>query len=45
MLDKQTGLLRGANLGDSAIAVIRRGSFVLKTRDQQHYFNVVLTWA
>ena len=39
IIDKESGVLRGANLGDSAMAVIRDESFAMKNRDQQYYFN------
>lgn len=38
-LNKHSGLIEVANLGDSYAAVIRRGKFVLETTEQQHYFN------
>ena len=38
-LNKFSGLIEVANLGDSWAAVIRRGKFALETNEQQHYFN------
>jgi protein phosphatase PTC7 len=38
-INTHTGLLEVANLGDSWVAVIRNGAYVLETEEQQHYFN------
>jgi len=39
VLDKKSQMLHSANLGDSGFLVIRRGSVVHQSSEQQHYFN------
>lgn len=38
-LDRAEQMLYTANLGDSGLLVIRKGQVVLRTQEQQHYFN------
>ena len=39
VLDKKSQMLHSANLGDSGFLVIRQGSVVHQSSEQQHYFN------
>ena len=39
VLDKKSQMLHSANLGDSGFLVIRHGSVVHQSSEQQHYFN------
>ena len=39
VLDKKSQTLHSANLGDSGFLVIRQGSVVHHSSEQQHYFN------
>ncbi|RKP17315.1 protein serine/threonine phosphatase 2C [Rozella allomycis CSF55] len=38
-LDKKKGLLSAANLGDSGFLIIRDGTVIFKSKEQQHFFN------
>ncbi|MCO5566719.1 hypothetical protein L7F22_020398 [Adiantum nelumboides] len=39
ILEKETGVLHVANLGDCGLRVVRRGKIVFATLTQQHYFD------
>lgn len=39
MLDRQSGRLHTANLGDSGFLVVRQGKIVHRSEEQTHYFN------
>ena len=39
VLDKKSQMIHSSNLGDSGFLVIRRGSVVHQSSEQQHYFN------
>lgn len=39
MLDRHSGRIHTANLGDSGFLVIRNGQVVHRSHEQQHYFN------
>lgn len=39
VLDKKSQMLHSSNLGDSGFLVIRQGSIVHQSSEQQHYFN------
>ena len=38
-MDKNTGMLYSANLGDSGFLIIRNRSVIHQSKEQQHYFN------
>jgi len=38
-LDRQSGRLHTANLGDSGFLLVRQGKIVHRSEEQQHYFN------
>ncbi|KAG5684527.1 hypothetical protein PVAND_013755 [Polypedilum vanderplanki] len=39
ILNRETGLLHTANIGDSGFMVVRHGEIVHRSEEQQHYFN------
>lgn len=39
MLDRIQKTLHAANLGDSGFMVVRKGKIILRSEEQQHFFN------
>jgi protein phosphatase PTC7 len=38
-LEKKSGLLSTANLGDSGFLIYRDGSIIVRSKEQTHFFN------
>lgn len=38
-VDRESGVLRGANLGDSGLFVLRDNKIIFQSQEQQYYFN------